>query len=576
MTTLILGPILRHVTETTATIWVETSGPCDVSVLGSSTQTFTVQGHHYALVVVEGLTPDTTTGYNVAVNGGVVWPRPDDPFAPPTIRTLGGTTQRMIFGSCRAAAPHEPPYSLELDNDPRGRGVDSLRAHGLRMLHSPQEEWPTLMVLVGDQVYADDPSPKVQRRLWHRRSKRCQQDQIDHDHNHDDRPDEGPDDGPHGKPDDIVGGFEQYTWLYRESWTSDVERWMMSVVPSAMIFDDHDVIDDWNISERWVTDIRSEPWWDNHIIGAMMSYWIYQHLGNQSPAQIADEGILAKLHAVGDGSEVLRRWAQESERFTPVPGGYHFSYHRDLGDVRLIVIDNRNGRVLDPKARQLVDDDEWDWVSRRAHEPCRHLLIASSLPMLVPGGLHDLQYWNEALCAGRWGKLVSRVAERVRRAIDLEDWGAFDLSFRKLCDLLASVGTPSEGREAPDTITLLSGDIHFAYTASAAFPNRPEVTSRISQVVSSPIRNALSTRERRVIRFSLSRVGRSLGRGLRRSIRAEITPLVWELDNGPYFANNIGLLAFTDDGQAPHLVIEHAHPDEDGRPVLDIVMQRSI
>ena len=61
MTTLILGPILRHVTETTATIWVETSGPCDVSVLGSSAQTFTVQGHHYALIVVEGLTPDTTT-----------------------------------------------------------------------------------------------------------------------------------------------------------------------------------------------------------------------------------------------------------------------------------------------------------------------------------------------------------------------------------------------------------------------------------------------------------------------------------------------------------------------------------
>ncbi|HUF96801.1 MAG TPA: hypothetical protein VMM60_01655, partial [Ilumatobacter sp.] len=292
--------------------------------------------------------------------------------------------------------------------------------------------------------------------------------------------------------------------------------------------------------------------------------------------EIAAEGVLAELHAVDDGSELLRRWAQESEQFTPVRGGYHFSYHRDLGDVRLIVIDNRNGRVLDPAARQLVDGEEWDWVRRRANEPCRHLLIACSLPMLVPGGLHDLQYWNEALCSGKWGKTIGRVAERIRRAIDLEDWAAFSLSFQKLCELLAEVGTQTETHDAPDTITLLAGDIHFAFTADAEFLDRPEVTSRIAQIVSSPIRNALSTRERRVIRFALSRVGRSVGRGLRRSIGGDTTPLVWELDNGPYFANNIGMLTFADDGERPRLVIEHAEPDDDGQPVLDVVMERTL
>lgn len=561
MTTLILGPIIRHVTETTATIWVETSTPCNVSVLGSTTHTFTVEGHHFALVVVDGLTPGTTNEYDVSIDGNVSWPQPHDPFPAPTIRTLGDGAHRVLFGSCRAAAPHEPPYSLELDNDSRGRGVDSLRAHGLRMLRSLHDDWPTLMVLLGDQIYADDPSPKVRRRLWHRRAERRSRGEAEQ---------------PNGKPDEIVGGFEQYTWLYHESWTPDVERWLLSVIPSTMIFDDHDVIDDWNISDRWVADIRAQPWWQDHIIGGMMSYWIYQHLGNQSPEQIVAEGVLAELDSTDDGSEVLRRWAQESERFTPVPGGHRFSYHRDIGDVRLIVIDSRNGRVLDPADRQMVDDDEWTWAAKRAAEPCRHLLIASSLPMLVPGGLHDLQYWNEALCAGKWGNVAARVAERIRRSIDLEDWAAFDQSFRKLCDLLANVGTSEIGRVAPDTITLLSGDTHFAYTAAAEFPNRPEVTSRISQIVSSPIRNALSTRDRRVIRFSLSRAGRSIGRGLRRSIRGETTPLVWELDNGPFFGNNIGLLSFTNDGQAPRLVIEHARPDDAGQPVLEVVMQRSL
>ncbi|MGW1633884.1 hypothetical protein, partial [Streptomyces anthocyanicus] len=29
-------------------------------------------------------------------------------------------------------------------------------------------------------------------------------------------------------------------------------RWLLSTVPSCMIFDDHDVIDDWNTSAAWL------------------------------------------------------------------------------------------------------------------------------------------------------------------------------------------------------------------------------------------------------------------------------------------------------------------------------------
>src|SRR3712207_7932529 len=44
-----------------ATVWVETDAPCEVTVLGCSTRTVTVAGHHYALVVCDGLAPGTTT-----------------------------------------------------------------------------------------------------------------------------------------------------------------------------------------------------------------------------------------------------------------------------------------------------------------------------------------------------------------------------------------------------------------------------------------------------------------------------------------------------------------------------------
>src|SRR2546425_66795 len=60
MARLLLGPILRHVGETDATVWVETDQPCTVAVLGCRARTFQVSGHHYALVRVEGLARGST------------------------------------------------------------------------------------------------------------------------------------------------------------------------------------------------------------------------------------------------------------------------------------------------------------------------------------------------------------------------------------------------------------------------------------------------------------------------------------------------------------------------------------
>ena len=34
MPDLVLGPLLRHVSETEATVWVETSDACEVEILG--------------------------------------------------------------------------------------------------------------------------------------------------------------------------------------------------------------------------------------------------------------------------------------------------------------------------------------------------------------------------------------------------------------------------------------------------------------------------------------------------------------------------------------------------------------
>ena len=57
MANLVLGPLLRYVSDREATIWVETDSSCEVEALGRSARTFRVHGHHYALVVIDGLEP---------------------------------------------------------------------------------------------------------------------------------------------------------------------------------------------------------------------------------------------------------------------------------------------------------------------------------------------------------------------------------------------------------------------------------------------------------------------------------------------------------------------------------------
>ena len=66
---LIVGPLLRYVGEREATIWAETDEPCEVEILGTRERTFHVEGHHYALVIVEGLEPGSVTEYEVLLDG---------------------------------------------------------------------------------------------------------------------------------------------------------------------------------------------------------------------------------------------------------------------------------------------------------------------------------------------------------------------------------------------------------------------------------------------------------------------------------------------------------------------------
>jgi PhoD-like phosphatase len=545
MPQLVLGPLLRYVGETDAVIWVQTDSACEVEVLGARERTFCVCGHHYALVCCGDLEAGAWHEYEVRLDGERVWPA-DDGFPASAFRTYpkDGPLE-VVFGSCRVAAPHVPPYSLRKDEDPRGREIDALHTLANRMRHQPREDWPHVLLMIGDQVYADEVSPATRSFLETRRN-------------------------PSDPPGERVLDFDEYTMLYRESWGDPTIRWLLSTISTAMIFDDHDVHDDWNISQAWLEEARRHEWWNRHILGALSSYWVYQHLGNLAPGQHEEDELLQRVKAADDAEPILEQFARRADREN---AGTRWSYCRDLGRTRLIVVDSRAGRILDEGRRSMLDEDEWDWVTEHLSGDFDHLLVATSLPWLLGPGMHYAEAWSEAVAGGAWGPAFAPLAEKARQTSDLEHWAAFQESFHRLGELLRSVAAGERG-PAPASIVVLSGDVHHAYLYEVAFRRGSRVESNVYQAVCSPYRNPLEKKERMVIRLGMSRAFEAFTRALARSAGVDDPGVRWRMvGDGPWFDNQVATLEI--DGRRIAMRLEKAVPvDTDSARLERVLDQR--
>ena len=538
MAELLVGPLLRYVGKTDATVWVETDEPCEVEVLGRTEATFSVEGHHYAFVAIEDLEPGSSQEYEVALDGERRWPPPDWDFPPSVIRTFRDQEQiELVFGSCRVAAPHEPPYTLPKETDEeKGRGFDALHALALSILDDESPSYPDLLFLCGDQVYADEVSIETQRFIDERSSR------------------------PPAAPRDQVADFEEYTRLYRESWTDPVIRWLLSTVSTAMVIDDHDMHDDWNISESWCDDMAREPWWRERVVSGMMAYWIYQFAGNLSPGELRERPLWNRVREAEDAGPALREYMERDDQERD---GKRWSFLRDLGTTRLIVMDARTGRRLEPGERKIMDDEESEWVADRATErEVDHLVLGTSDPYLLAPTFHNLEAWNEKVVDGAWGGAAAALGERMRRSGDFDHWAAFEQSFLWLTRLIERVGAGERGRP-PATIVVLSGDVHHAYLADVAFRKDAGVKSAVYQAVCSPYRNALDNRERRAIQLARTRPVAELTKRLATAVGVKDPGIRWRFREGPYFDNQVATLAL--DGRSATMKLEKVPRDPEGR-----------
>ena len=289
MTDLVLGPLLRHVGEHDATVWVETDRACTVEVLGHTERTWR--------------SPATTTRWS--------WSRASG-RAPRRVRRAAGRR-----GGVAAAGLHPAPAT-----DPHAR-PGRAAAGGLRLLplrhprrgrrRRPLRRRRAGRLRQADGAAAGRPAGPTRCCCSATRSTRTRRPRR-----------------PSAKirarrdtsvePKEQVADFEEYTWLYHES--LDRPRRPLAAL-------DHPVLDDLRRPRRArrlehlgaVAARRcSARLVEERIIGGLSSYWVYQHLGNLSPADLADDELYQQVRAVrGDDCEptaarVRRRRRQGGRR----------------------------------------------------------------------------------------------------------------------------------------------------------------------------------------------------------------------------------------------------------------------
>jgi hypothetical protein len=265
-------------------------------------------------------------------------------------------------------------------------------------------------------------------------------------------------------------------------------RRVLANVPTYMIFDDHDVSDDWNLTAEWREAVAASPTGRRFVANALAAYWLFQGWGND-PDSYDDAlkgtvaGFLAGDREVSAATFEERLWSFD-----------RWSYVAPTNPPA-VVLDTRTQRSYDSKrgAATLVGPGERRRVVQLAREarangrgdPRSPLLLISAVPLY---GL-ELQERRQKFLADKVGPYE----------IDFEAWHS---NLQGLVDFMRMLAEHS----AEPWCLLLSGDVHYGCNVQAGF----WVGSRglpLVQLVSSSLKHS-----GRLSRAGLELLGRIVSR----------------------------------------------------------------
>ena len=206
----------------------------------------------------------------------------------------------------------------------------------------------------------------------------------------------------------------------------------------------------------------------------------------------------------------------------------------------------------------MISDAEFGWIERQVEDGgFDHLVVATSMPWLLPRALHDIESWNEALCAGSRGR-APRPDRRVAAAgasisSTGRRFGSRSIDWPACSS--GSVGASTAARP-PATICVLSGDVHHTLHLARPTTRAASSTSRVYQITCSPIHNTIPLPMRLVFHFGWSNTVERDVRAISRCTGVPPLPIHWHHPSGPHFGNQLALLTF--DGRQARVRLERA------------------
>ncbi|MFG6665676.1 alkaline phosphatase D family protein [Halomonas sp. HNIBRBA4712] len=241
---------------------------------------------------------------------------------------------------------------------------------------------------------------------------------------------------------------------------------LMAHLPTLMIFDDHDVTDDWNLTADWERCAYGHPFSKRIIGNALIAYLLCQGWGNDPDklTPLIDEAG-ALLDTEKGRLEALRqdRFIERLLRFQ----GWEFQVP---GEPALLVLDTRTRRwrsERSPKRPSGLMDWEALMEMQQALLECQSAVIVSPAPMFGVKLIEGVQ------------KLFTLAGKPL--VVDAENW----MAHRGAANVLLQIWRHSK---TPGNYVILSGDVHYSFVYDV-FVRRAEHAPHLWQITSSGIKN---------------------------------------------------------------------------------------
>ena len=273
-----------------------------------------------------------------------------------------------------------------------------------------------------------------------------------------------------------------------------------------------------------------------------MSYWIYQHLGNLVPAASSKSNELLRKVQRGrrrrPAAAPVRRRRRPQHQRQPLELPPRPRPHA-ADRVRLA----RGPGARRARGARSSTTASGSGSSSEATGDVDHLLLADTLPVLLPPARTISRPGTSGVCAGAWGRRLigsrrahppgarPRALGRLQRLVRAHD--------RRSCATSAS----GERGRPPATVVTLGGDVHHAYLAEVAFRREAGVESAVYQAVCSPFRNALNCARADGVRTRHAKADAAGPPGRWREAAGVAPPEIrWRLAQGPTFDNQFATL----------------------------------